>query len=74
MEAQMMTIELEDLQGLLENMDRDKRPKKAKTLKNYISSFRIGTFPPMNPHNILREMEQRDWIFIGMNGEVIYNF
>lgn len=74
METQMMTIGLEDLHELLEGMDRDKRPKKAKTLKNYINTFYIVNEAQVNTHNILREMEQRDWIFIGMNGEVIYNF
>ncbi len=67
--------EIDDFVDYLAGIDRNKRPKKAKSLKNYIATFSISSpETQMNPHSIIRELEQKGWIFIGMNGEIIYNF
>lgn len=66
--------ETEDLVDYLAGIERAKRPKKAKSLKNYISTFFVGSHPPQSPHNLLRELEQKGWIFIGLNGDNNYNF
>ncbi|WP_026994691.1 hypothetical protein [Flectobacillus major] len=64
--------ELEDLVDYLASIERAKRPKKAKSLKNYIATFYGGDIS--NLHHVIKEMEQQGWIFVGMNGEIIYNF
>ncbi|MFY7829005.1 hypothetical protein [Flectobacillus sp. BAB-3569] len=66
--------ETEDLVDYLAGIERAKRPKKAKSLKNYIATFFVDMQPPQNPHNLLRDLEQKGWIFIGLNGDIIYNF
>ena len=51
------------------------RPKKAKPLKNYITGYYEGIkHIEINPHNVIKELESRNLLFIGLNGEVIYNF
>ncbi len=67
--------EIDDFVAYLAGIDRSKRPKKAKSLKNYIATFLIGgSDTPFNPHTVIKDLEQKGWIFIGMNGEIIYNF
>lgn len=73
----MDTVEknLDDFVEFLGGVDREMRPKKAKPLKNYIIGYYEGIkHIEINPHNIIKELEIRDLLFIGLNGEVIYNF
>ena len=66
---------LDSFVEFLGGMEREKRPKKAKPLKNYITGYYEGIKRiEINPHNVIRELEIRNLLFVGMNGEVIYNF
>ena len=66
---------LDDFVEFLGGMDREMRPKKAKPLKNYITGYYEGIkYIEINPHNVIKELESRNLLFIGLNGEVIYNF
>jgi hypothetical protein len=66
---------LDDFVEFLGGVEREIRPKKAKALKNYISGYYEGIkHIEINPHNVIKELENRDLLFIGLNGEVIYNF
>ena len=69
------TKNLDDFVEFLGGVDREVRPKKAKPLKNYITGYYEGIkHIEINPHNVIKELESRDLLFIGLNGEVIYNF
>ena len=73
----METVEknLNDFVEFLGGMEREMRPKKAKPLKNYITGYYESIkHIEINPHNIIKELEIRNLLFVGMNGEVIYNF
>jgi hypothetical protein len=64
-----------DFVEFLGGVERDNRPKKVKSLKNYITGYYEGIkHAKINPHNIIKEMEEKDLIFLGLNSEVIYNF
>jgi hypothetical protein len=64
-----------DFVEFLGGIERDNRPKKVKSLKNYITGYYEGIkHSKINPHNIIKEMEEKDLIFLGLNSEVIYNF
>jgi hypothetical protein len=66
---------LDDFVEFLGGVDRELRPKKAKPLKNYIIGYYEGIkHIEINPHTVIKELENRDLLFIGLNGEVIYNF
>ena len=66
---------LDDFVEFLGGMDREMRPKKAKPLKNYITGYYEGIkHIEIIPHNVIKELESRNLLFIGLNGEVIYNF
>lgn len=66
---------LEDFIEFLGGVEREIRPKKAKPLKNYIIGYYEGIkHIEINPHNVIKELESRDLLFVGLNGEVIYNF
>lgn len=66
---------LDDFVEFLGGVDREARPKKAKPLKNYITGYYEGIkHTEINPHTVIKELESRDLLFIGLNGEVIYNF
>jgi hypothetical protein len=73
-----MESEAKDLEDFLEffgGVERDVRPKKAKPLKNYITGYYEGIkHITINPHNVIKELENRDLLFVGLNGDVIYNF
>ena len=67
--------DLDDFVEFLGGVEREVRPKKAKPLKNYITGyFEAIKHVEINPHNVIKELENRDLLFIGLNGEVIYNF
>ncbi len=67
--------DLDDFVEFLGGVEREMRPKKAKPLKNYITGyFEAIKHVEINPHNVIKELEIRDLLFIGLNGEVIYNF
>jgi hypothetical protein len=73
----MDTVEknLDDFVEFLGGVDREMRPKKAKPLKNYITGYYEGIkHMEINPHNVIKELENRNLLFVGLNGEVIYNF
>jgi hypothetical protein len=67
--------DFDDFVEFLGGVDRDNRPKKAKPLKNYIVGY-YGAIKhkDVNAHDIIKELELRDLLFVGLNGEVIYNF
>ena len=66
---------LDDFVEFLGGVEREMRPKKAKPLKNYIVGYYEGIkHLEINPHLVIKELESRDLLFIGLNGEVIYNF
>jgi hypothetical protein len=73
-----MESEEKDLEDFLEffgGINREVRPKKAKPLKNYITGYYEGIkHTTINPQNVIKQLEDRDLLFIGLNGEVIYNF
>lgn len=67
--------DLIDFVEYLSGVDRENRPKKAKPLKNYINGYYEAIkHIEVNPHNVIKELEMRDLLFVGLNGEVIYNF
>ncbi len=67
--------EIDDFVEFLGGVERELRPKKAKPLKNYIVGYFEGIkHLEINPHNVIKELEIRDLLFVGLNGEVIYNF
>ena len=67
--------DLNDFVEYLAGVDREKRPKKAKPLKNYIYGYYEAIkHIEVNSHNVIKELENRDLLFVGLNGEVIYNF
>lgn len=66
---------LEDFIEFFGGVERDIRPKKAKPLKNYIVGYYEGIkHLNVNPQTIIKELENKDLLFVGLNGEVIYNF
>ena len=72
---EIIAKDLDDFVEFLGGVDREMRPKKAKPLKNYISGYYEAIkHIEINPHNVIKELESRDLLFIGLNGEVIYNF
>ena len=67
--------DFDDLVEYLGGVERDMRPKKAKPLKNYIIGYYAGIkHTETNPYSVIKELENRDLIFVGLNGDVIYNF
>ncbi|MES2517114.1 MAG: hypothetical protein V4585_03335 [Bacteroidota bacterium] len=67
--------DLDDLVEYLGGLERDMRPKKVKPLKNYIIGYFEGIkHTEINAHLVIKEMERQDLIFLGLNGDVIYNF
>ena len=73
----MDTVEkdLNDFVEYLGGIDRENRPKKAKPLKNYITGYYEAIkHLKVNPHKIIKELEIKNLLFVGLNGEVIYNF
>ena len=67
--------DINDFVEYIGGVDRDNRPKKAKPLKNYIIGYFEGIkHVEVNPHNVIKELEKRDLLFVGLNSEVIYNF
>ncbi len=66
---------LDDFIEFMSGVERDVRPKKAKPLKNYIVGYYEGIkHVEINAHNVIKELENRDLLFVGLNGDVIYNF
>ncbi len=66
---------LDDFVESLGGVEREMRPKKAKPLKNYIIGHYEGIkHIEVNPHIVIKDLESRDLLFVGLNGEVIYNF
>jgi len=64
-----------DFVEFLGGIERDNRPKKVKSLKNYITGYYEGIKnSKINSHAVIKEMEEKDLIFLGLNSEVIYNF
>jgi hypothetical protein len=64
-----------DFVEFLGGIERDNRPKKVKSLKNYITGYYEGIkHSKINSHAIIKEMEEKNLIFLGLNSEVIYNF
>ena len=64
-----------DFVEFLGGIERDNRPKKVKSLKNYITGYYEGIkHSNINSHTIIKEMEEKNLIFLGLNSEVIYNF
>lgn len=64
-----------DFIEFLGGIERDNRPKKVKSLKNYITGYYEGIkHSKINAHAIVKEMEEKNFIFLGLNSEVIYNF
>ncbi len=73
----MDTVEkdLDDFVEFLGGVDREMRPKKAKPLKNYITGYYEAIkHIEINSHHVIKELENRNLLFVGLNGEVIYNF
>ena len=69
------TIDLDDFIEFLTGVEREMRPKKAKPLKNYIIGYyEVIKHVEINPHLVIKELESKDLLFVGPNGEVIYNF
>lgn len=69
------TINLDDFVEFLTGVKREMRPKKAKPLKNYITGYYEGIkHVEINPHLVMKELESKDLLFVGPNGDVIYNF
>lgn len=67
--------DLDDFSQFLRGVNRDSRPKKAKPLKNYIAGYyEAMKHIEINPNNIIKELENKNWLFVGSNGEIIYNF
>ena len=67
--------DIDDFVEFLGGVERELRPKKAKPLKNYIVGyFEAIKHLEINPHNVINVLEIRDLLFVGLNGEVIYNF
>jgi hypothetical protein len=72
---EIVSKDLDDFVEFLGGVEREMRPKKAKPLKNYITGYYEGIkHIEINPHNVIKELENQDLLFIGLNGEVIYNF
>ncbi|MCU0469382.1 MAG: hypothetical protein MUF58_12345 [Arcicella sp.] len=70
-----LVTNLDDLVEYLSGVDREIRPKKAKPLKNYIKGYYEGIkHTEVNPYTVINEMENRNLIFVGLNGDIIYNF
>ena len=69
------TKNLDDFIEFFGGVEREVRPKKAKPLKNYIVGYYEGIkHVEVNAHQIIKELESRDLLFVGLNGDVIYNF
>ena len=67
--------DFDDLIEFMAGIERDNRPKKVKSLKNYIIGYYEGIkHSKINPHEIVKMMEEKNLIFLGLNSEVIYNF
>jgi hypothetical protein len=67
--------DLDDFIDYLGSMERESRPKKVKSLKNYITGYYEGIkHSKINPHSVIKELEEKNLIFLGLNSEVIYNF
>ena len=67
--------DFDDFIEFMGSIERDSRPKKVKSLKNYITGYYEGIkHSKINSHEIVKLMEERNLIFLGLNGEVIYNF
>lgn len=69
-----ISLDLDELIGVMSGLERDRRPKKVKTLKNYIQTFFLNGNPDSDLQIVLDELERRDLIYVGINGDVIYNF
>ena len=49
--------------------------KKVKSLKNYITGYYEGIkHSKINSHEVIKEMEEKNLLFLGLNSEIIYNF
>ena len=67
--------DFDDFIEFMGGMERDNRPKKVKSLKNYITGYYEGIkHSKINAHEIVKLMEEKSLIFLGLNNEVIYNF
>ncbi|MFC0183762.1 hypothetical protein SAMN04515674_11139 [Pseudarcicella hirudinis] len=69
-----ISLDLDELIGVMSGLERDRRPKKVKTLRNYIQTFFLNGNPDSDLQIVLDELERRDLIYVGINGDVIYNF
>ena len=70
-----IVTDFDDFVEYLGGMDRDNRPKKVKSLKNYITGYYEGIkHSKINSHEVIKKMEEKNLLFLGLNSEVIYNF